>query len=325
MRILVIACLLFAAQQPQSRLSPQARNYIDEALHFMQENFAHRDKIDWDGLRRDTFAHASGATASDMYDAIRFALTQLGDGHSFLQTPSPAASSSNNKVLSPFANRRTTDPKIFGEAPHLVGQVAIPSFSGQDAGAFAARVQTAIGELAAKHPCGWAVDLRGNGGGNMWPMLAGVGPILGEGEVGAFLDSSGAKTRWFYERGAAGSRSSQRETVSAQTSAPVVELPNATPVAVLIDGGTGSSGEAIAIAFRGRADTRFFGEKTYGVAQATFPYKLSDGAQLFLVVAVDLDRNGVEYPNGIQPDQATSSESALDAGMEWLLQQQACR
>jgi hypothetical protein len=28
------------------------------------------------------------------------------------------------------------------------------------------------------------VDLRGNGGGNMWPMLAGVGPVLGEGIVG---------------------------------------------------------------------------------------------------------------------------------------------
>jgi C-terminal processing protease CtpA/Prc len=28
---------------------------------------------------------------------------------------------------------------------------------------------------------GWIVDLRNNGGGNMWPMLTGIGSILGEG------------------------------------------------------------------------------------------------------------------------------------------------
>ena len=27
-------------------------------------------------------------------------------------------------------------------------------------------------------------DLRGNIGGNMWPMIAGVGPILGDGIIG---------------------------------------------------------------------------------------------------------------------------------------------
>ena len=31
---------------------------------------------------------------------------------------------------------------------------------------------------------GWIVDLRTDGGGNMWPMMAGLGPILGEGIMG---------------------------------------------------------------------------------------------------------------------------------------------
>ena len=38
---------------------------------------------------------------------------------------------------------------------------------------------------------GWIVDLRGNSGGNMWPMLAGVGPVLGEGVAGVLQPGRG--------------------------------------------------------------------------------------------------------------------------------------
>lgn len=40
---------------------------------------------------------------------------------------------------------------------------------------------------------------------NMWPMLAGVGPVLGEGaRLGGFMDASGSITHWFYMNGASG-------------------------------------------------------------------------------------------------------------------------
>jgi C-terminal processing protease CtpA/Prc len=74
------------------------------------------------------------------------------------------------------------------------------------------------------------------------------------------------------------------------------------------------------------------GEATYGVANATLPYQLRDGAQLFLVVAVDLDRNGVEYPAGVIPDQIVVpggdpviGDGTLEAARRWLLSQQACQ
>ncbi len=299
-------------------MSPEARAYVGAALDFMQENFVYRDKIDWDKVRRNTLAR------SDRYDAIRFALTQLGDGHSFLNAPTSAASAPSNQVVSPFQNRRAPESGVVGDASHAIGRIVIPSFSGQNGNEFASRLQSLIGEVAPRQPCGWIVDLRGNGGGSMWPMLAGVGPILGEGEVGAFLNPSGGKTRWYYEKGAATSRSSERTLVQAEAASPVT-LFTAPPVAVLIDGGTASSGEAIAVAFRGRPLTRFFGQTTYGVANSTFPFTLSDGVQLFLVVAVDLDRTGTAYPKGISPDETVQSEAALDAGVQWLEKQQACR
>src|SRR5262249_44507264 len=155
-----------------------------------------------------------------------------------------------------------------------------------------------IAELVPQHPCGWIVDLRGNGGGNQWAMMAGLGPILGEGESGGSLQGDGGKGIWYYENGKAGWRNDRQGPFYARTNEAPVQLSASPPVAVLIDRETGSSGEGITIAFHGRPDTRFFGETTFGAASSTFPYKLSDGAQIYLVTGTMFDRKGTEYPDG---------------------------
>lgn len=44
-------------------------------------------------------------------------------------------------------------------------------------------------------PAGWIVDLCGNGGGNMWPIIAGVGSVLGDDLLGFFISPTGRTTR----------------------------------------------------------------------------------------------------------------------------------
>src|SRR5438270_7244326 len=61
---------------------------------------------------------------------------------------------------------------------------------GPTATAFATRVQELIRAVDQPPACGWIVNLRQNGGGLMWPMLAGIGPLLGEGEAGATVSSN---------------------------------------------------------------------------------------------------------------------------------------
>ncbi len=92
----------------------------------------------------------------------------------------PAPTQTNPPSLSTFQMRRSPEGSIIQTAGHSIARILVPGFSGQDADGFATKLQAIVGELASKGPCGWIVDLRGNGGGNMWPMLAGVGPILGE-------------------------------------------------------------------------------------------------------------------------------------------------
>jgi C-terminal processing protease CtpA/Prc len=196
---------------------------------------------------------------------------------------------------------------------------------------YSEKLQRIIAELDSAQPSGWVVDLRGNVGGNMWPMLAGIGPVLGESlNLGGFLDISGAIATWSYHDGIAGLSINGNE--SAQTG-PLPGKPyrlRATPaVAVLVDSATGSSGEAVAIAFRGRARTRFFGGRTGGFSTVNQFFALADGAILNITVGVDIDRSGKVYLDGVSPDEllhggaAISSEKdpVVQAAINWLRQQ----
>jgi C-terminal processing protease CtpA/Prc len=194
-------------------------------------------------------------------------------------------------------------------------------------------LQALVRAVDAQNPCGWVVDLRRNLGGNMWPMLVGVGPILGDGPYGSFVDANDNVTQWFYTNGTAGTMSaSGAKSIAASTSrqAYVLKRANA-PVAVLTDSLTASSGEAITVAFRGRPATRSFGGATTGVPTANAGYALSDGAFLLIMVAVDADRTGQQYDTRIPPDvsipqttRPATDDATVSAALSWLATQSAC-
>lgn len=148
--------------------------------------------------------------------------------------------------------------------------------------------QDAIRRADQAGACGWIVDLRNDTGGDIWPMLAAVGPVLGEGVVGYFVDPDGVKTAWSY---AAGKAQLGGKTVIGIENAYRLKHP-APAVAVLTGRDTASAGEAIVVAFRGRPHTRSFGEPTAGVPTGNEVYTLSDGALLVLTVVLDADRTG---------------------------------
>ncbi len=140
---------------------------------------------------------AGDLTRSDPL-AIRFSLASLGDHHSsFHPTPAlealeatrkprqPAAQpASQPQPSSPFTGRYEPEGRLArfgGKTFALV--VVTKCFTENDRQfiAYATKLQGIIADLDKAHPAGWVVDLRGNVGGNMWPMLAGIGPVLGEG------------------------------------------------------------------------------------------------------------------------------------------------
>jgi C-terminal processing protease CtpA/Prc len=195
--------------------------------------------------------------------------------------------------------------------------VKVDSFSGSgaQATAFATAVQGAIASADRDDLAGWIVDVRGNGGGNMWPMLAGVGPVLGEGRVGYFIDPAGAESFWEYRAGEA----LLHGTLLQRVDRPYRLRRGSPRVAVLIDNGTVSSGEAVVVSFQRRPDTRFFGTATCGLSTANQQFEMSDGASLLLTVSVMADRTKFLYGGPIAPDEeVTDPREAEQRAVAWL-------
>jgi C-terminal processing protease CtpA/Prc len=166
--------------------------------------------------------------------------------------------------------------------------------------------------------CGWIVDVRGNTGGNMWPMLTGLDPLLGAAPFGSFVAPSAPSGLWVRYRGEIrpGPRSDRR--------APFFPLRGAAlPVALLLDGRTASAGEMTAIALIGRQGVRTFGAATAGYTTANEPFELPDGAEIALTSAFVRDRAGRDYRDTIVPDEP--APDALAAARRWLAEQPSCR
>ncbi|HEX6373568.1 MAG TPA: S41 family peptidase [Longimicrobium sp.] len=301
----------------EARMSVQARRYVDSALYLMESYSLHKHEIDWARFREETYMRANGAEIpAHTYPALSQALRRL-DEHSFFSPPSTA-------IVPP----RGLWPDMGGAVvAGRFGYVRTQRYGGSDPDGHAQAYHDLIRGLDTGAVCGWIVDMQGNPGGNMWPMLAGVGPVLGEGRSGTFIDADSVRTPWFYADGAAGiERGGQRVTVTRVPRPYRLRRENP-PVAVLTGINTASAAEAVVIAFRGRPGSRSFGGMTAGLPTANTSYEMRDGAYVVLTTAWEADRNGVVYKGRIAPEEPVigAGGDAANAAMAWLAQQPACQ
>jgi len=313
--------------------SAAARRYVETAVSIMEQQALATPAVGWETLRRATFEHARGAVApGDAHLAIRYALRELGDRHSYLQSPRAAETQRGSAV----ANARTGQAAVPPWGALLagpVGYIGVPGFAGGTAPAqvaFAESIKKVIQQYDSVDNCGWVVDLRRNTGGNLWPMLAGVGPLLGDGEVAASVYPDGRRVSVWYRDGLAGFGDHVQLRVNVSYRPHAAAL----PVAVLLGPATASSGEVLAAAFRGRAGSRSFGASTRGLSTGNRTFPLADGAMLVLTVAATSDRAGHVYTGPIEPDEPVAvattlrvgaGDPALAAALAWLETQDACR
>jgi hypothetical protein len=295
------------------RMSPLARVYLDQVIRIMRQRSLYRERINWDDFRARVFLAASSARMiSDTYPAIEVALFLLEDPHSAFVTPGGMPFFAGVK----FCRQSSLEPPVL---PANVGYVKVSSFAGwEGAQAFAEAIQAQIQAADHEDLAGWIVDLRGNTGGNMWPMIAGIGPILGEGTAGYFTSVTGRETAWGYAGGASWVLDG-REVVSVTTP---YELKRESPkVAVLTDNFVMSSGETVLVSFLGRPNTRQFGETTCGLSTSRGVFQLFNGAHLYLSTYHLADRDRVRYGRSIVPDSPTTDTAvAVQQAIDWLLQ-----
>ncbi len=326
--LLLVSCAKAAAQDG---ITPAAKHYLDSALQTMRANSLHRERVDWEGVRRIAYAEAAGAEVpADTYQAIRLSLEALGDGHSFLMLSNDLAELEERRRrergLGPVPERdlpasqsqlfyrRNLSLDFFDFDSELAARIIVPSaFSQSSSRTYAEKARLLLG--AAKDSCGFIVDLRGNGGGNTWPMALGLYPLLGEGIFGGSEYADGRRESWILTPQASGMKLLDgRQEMYWETDAQAGPDLRGRPVAVLLDDAVGSSGEAIAVAFSGRPNTRSFGRRTSGASTSNDSFRLSDGANMLITVANFIDRTGRVFPNGLEPDELVETKVRAPEG-----------
>ena len=306
------------------KLREDLRNYLNTALDLIVEKSIFRP-VDVQAFRRESTDSALGSESVDeIHASIVNALRRLGDGHSHIQSyaaMSHMESEDSGADVHDMTTKLTTDHIAIVEVPGIV--------TGNDKvrTRFVDHGHQALSELDSMVVCGWVVDLRHDHGGDMWPMLAALGPLLGNQVVGAFVWPDGKRMEWWYRDGGAGEF--KKPAASSSSTPPTIVAGNA-PLAVLIDANTASSGEMTAVAFKGRSQTRFFGNRTAGLATPLAHFMLPDGAALFLATSTAEDRTGKRYPVAVEPDVQIDStdvdekDNVLVAATDWLKQQPDC-
>lgn len=310
--------------------SPEAQVQI---LDLLEREALYRNNVDWPAARKRLASLQAYPGA--LHTALREIISESTGGHgAWMTLARKREATERSRQVGADAVARAT---VAGAVDARIGWVVIEGYAATPGGtrqdAFnqdiqrALRWQEVIRGKDSGDRCGWIVDLRSNSGGNMWPMLLGVAPLLrtsptGVEEVGSFATAR-ASQRW-----------SLTPTMVQIEGRPMLgfgrpgyslKQPGA-PVAVLVGSNTGSSGEATMLSFRGRPQARSFGQSTAGFSTSNDTRPLVDGSVLAITTAVMKDRNGNGAGARITPDEPTTGDAAtLAAAQAWLLAQPACQ
>lgn len=297
---------------------PDAKTELAAAIAVLKDHHMNSSKLDWPTVESEAQTMLGGKTAAtDAYPAIRFVIGQLGEKHTFLMSAIGAKAQMTGK---PVGNVRPPDvhtPEGYALAGGI-GLITLKTHLASPASdiAYAGAARDALDTFARTQTCRYIVDLREDGGGNMYPMLNGLQALLGDEPYGYWQNAIAAEAPW---------------RLATESTLPVGDiaagahqraLQGSAPVAVLIGGDTGSSGEFTVMAFEGRPHTRFFGEPTAGYLTTNEHHDLPDGAYLAVSTGWASDRLHRTYRETIAPDEATPpGQATLDAAIAWLKKQ----
>ena len=285
---------------------PSPERYAGAVLDIAQQRGLHASSPEFAHARTVAMAAAEQADdVSDIHDELDEALRAAGGKHSRMITPGQRQDDLAGPVERP-------DVTLEGR----VVPATVPAHHAEkDAQAYADTLAHGLGDAIYDGACGVVVDLRGNGGGDMGPMVAGLSTLLPDGPAMHFVTGHDERPVTIDGNGVRGGGS------------PVgVEgvRKHRLPVAVLVDGATVSSGEMTMLAFRGVGDTRSFGAPTAGNTTANTVVDMPDGAQMVLTVAKVRDRIGQLFDDtSIQPDEPTTGDAAV-AAERWLATRHDC-
>ena len=289
--------------QPDHSQIDTLRSTLHKIFQLTKQHSVYRNKTDWITLEDKIFKDLpSPLSIKNFEDGIKLIFSGIGDKH--------AAVFVNGKKIdatdTPFIVRKellhefkTSNLQLHTRVlENKYGYILIPSNTPKDnLKQMAQSIQDSLCKLVNLPLQGIILDLRANEGGSIFPLFTGLHQIIGNGVFGAFSNLEGTfKEPWQLKYG----KFIQQKRIVASVK-PDCNCSDKLKVAVLLSQVTASAGEMLAIALKGRANTIFIGEKTYGLTTGNITFKI-DGYLLALSASFCEDRMGNVYNSYVTPD-----------------------
>ena len=292
---------------------------LDTVISKSKEISYYTKTVNWDSLSNKMYIAAKGAKKiDDLKPAFEILLNGLRDHHGMIRQ------SSNGKIIAHFSdykNKRIKNKREYSSEnwkivndvnsryeyallPNQIGYLKIvgigPNIDGQKE---AERIRNSLTELCENKVNKWIIDLRYNGGGNINVMLAGIAPLLDTKTVVQIQDANkdllftgNIKKNSFWYAGL---------NVHKMGKKPKIKNPK---IAILTSRWTTSSGEFVAVAFKGQKNTKFFGEPTEGKTTNNSWEIINNEIALVISTGVYCDRNANVYVENVKPDKEVAFE-----------------
>lgn len=306
------------AQKPRTS-GDSIKVFYDSLFSTLKSGYLYKDTINWQGVEDQTNQNLISYTDfKTSLNEIETLFMNIGATHCAIYY-----NGNNYSIKAPISPESYSDEwkKKYSTKPGFeanvingrYGYILMPALIFHDTkprnvNKIAQRLYDQIAAIKNRNElAGWIIDLRFNTGGNSWPMLLALYDFLGDNDISASLN---------VDKKTVGMASLSNgnyvvDSVKQFHINPKGKLLDKVKVAIITGVVTASSGEVVAIAFKGRPNTIFIGENSLGYTSANYGVALPFGTIMTLTKSFNSDRNGVYYDK-IIPDIAVSKQDNFD-------------
>ena len=313
--LLLISFLIIGQNIHAQKPTKTAKRYFSKVADIIKNNYYFIDSVNFNEIEFKAKQYLSQSTnASQTYPAIDSILYNLFDKHSNLMRPKTNQSIDSLFPLKYPAGRLLNNNVGYIKIPYILGhydstQIWVDS------------LRSIYEKYNDTNTKGWIIDLRGNFGGNIHPMLTGLYPFFGDTIVLTFVQRNGENEGYRFANGFLIGTVENKMVKQLMSYKKLKIGSDNKKLAVIIDNKVASSGEILAIALSNRDNTKLFGTETAGIPTIVRNWQLSDGAFLGIVTGAFLDKHNNPYIRSIKPNVQVdniNSNEAIDKAIEWI-------
>ena len=264
----------------------------------------YRQHLDWNRIQSKVLEDSAAILSFEEFkNRIENLFSSIGDKHATLFINGNKISANDKSITSirsTLINElKRTNPQLRTQIlEDKYGYILIPPNSTRDnLPIMAQAIQDSLCTLLKTQLNGIIIDLRANDGGSIYPLFTGLHQLIGDGIFGAFTNfDRTSKTAWKLKKG----KFFQQKQIVASVKSKC-NCSKKLKISVLMSSVTASAGEMLAIAFKGRKNTIFIGEETYGLTTGNVTFKI-DEHLLAMSASYTEDRTGKVYKSSVIPD-----------------------